>query len=41
MESVLVYRMETLSTPVRKQRVCEHGKDAGQDCYPCEGKETA
>lgn len=39
MESVLVYRTETQGGTVRKQRVCEHGKDAGQDCYPCEGKE--
>lgn len=40
-KSILVCRTETPDTPdtpVRKQIVCEHGRDAGQVCYPCEGR---
>lgn len=43
-KSILVYRTETPDTPdtpdtpVRKQIVCEHGRGAGQVCYPCEGR---
>lgn len=37
-KSILAYRTDTPDTPVRKQIVCEHGRGAGQVCYPCEGR---
>lgn len=36
MGSTLVWRTETAPRAVQGPRYCEHHKDAGQTCYPCD-----